>query len=430
MRVALPLLFCLAACYGQPPTTLPSASPAIAAAVNTVIDPDTTISRVRNGLTEKIGNFSIEFLYHTSVLQAPGQNMIISPITIWTALAVISEGASGNTKLQINTALRLSRNKNNNRKNFAEMARWLIVNNAHTIELAKFNGIFVDKQRLLSSEFQETAKTTYDTDIITLSFDNPELAANRLNGVISNFTHGRIPSIVQSSNFQDTPMVLASALYFKGQWAVPFNSTSTSKQPFFDSNGTQIGEVNMMYHRATYPFSNIKMLQARVIELPYGKENRLSMLIMLPNYGISLESMFSNFQKVPLDAFFEELRLSKEDYSDDEVDCFLPRFKIKSELDLTEVLKQKMGVQDLFDMSKATLPFMSRKPLYVSKLVHKAEIEVTEEGTIATAVTVAEFSNRIGVVRFEANRPFTYMIVEKITNTIVFGGFYRQPSLY
>lgn len=418
------LLFCFAACNGQTTqnATLTTATiPASGPVPNTL--------RVRNGLTDAIGNFSIEFLYQTSVLQAPGQNMIISPITVWTALAVISEGAAENTKREITRALRLSRNKNANRMNFGAIAQWLRVK-TNTVELAKFNGIFVEKLKYPLPEFQETSKSYYDTDVVALSLNDSKAAADVLNGVISNFTHGRIPSIVESSNLENTPMVLASALYFKGQWTVPFNSSSTSRQPFYDSNGTQIGEVNMMYNRATYPFSNIKPLQARVIELRYGKEDRLSMLIMLPNYGVSLESMFSNFQKIHLDSFFEELRLSKEEFSEDEVDCFIPRFKIKSDLDLTEVLKQKMGVQDLFDMSKARLPHMARTPLYVSKLVHKAEIEVTEEGTTAAAVTVAEFSNRIGVVRFEANRPFTYMIVEKQTNTIVFGGFYRQPSLY
>lgn len=406
-------------CRGQKIDSAPKKAPEL----------DLPPTRVRNGLTEKIGNFSIELLYHTSVLQAPGQNMIISPFTVWTVLAVISEGAADNTKTEILKAIRLSRNKYVTRTNFLDIAKWLLVK-TNTVDLAKFNGIFVDKEKLPLAEFQHTAKDNYDTDMVSLSFNDTEIAAKLLNGVISNFTHGRINSIVESTNFENTPMVLASALYFKGQWTIPFNVTSTSKQPFFDHNGTRIGEVNMMYNRATYPFSNIKKLQARVIELPYGKENRLSMLVMLPNYGVSLESMFLNFQNIALDGFFEELRLSKEEFSDDEVDCFIPRFKIKSDLDLTEVLKQKLAVLDLFDADKARLPHMARTPLYVSKLVHKAEIELTEEGTTATAVTVAEFSNRIGVVRFEANRPFTYMIVEKVTNTIVFGGFYRQPELY
>lgn len=385
---------------------------------------------LHNGLTERIGNFSIELLYHTSKAQQNGQNMIMSPITVWTALAVISEGASGNTRYEINYALRIkTRNRNATRTNFRNIAQWLKVN-TNTVELAQLNAIFVDEQRLPLTDFQDIANTYYETRMIKVNFSDGALAANYFNSAISNVTHNRITKIVDENNFKDAQMILTSALYFRGQWTVPFNTSSTMKLPFYDSHGKKIGEVNMMYNRHTYAFSNIKELKARVIELPYGKEDRLSMVIMLPNPGVSLEDMFSNFKKVTLDTFFQELRLSKEEYSDDEVDCFIPRFKITSDLDMTDILKESMGIKDLFNENRAMLPYMARTPLHVSKVIHKAEIEVTEEGTTAAGVTVSEFSNRIGVVRFEANKPFTFMIVEKITNSIVFGGFYKEPTLY
>lgn len=412
-------VFCVALCYGQP-----CGQPV------GCISPIENATVVRNGLTDKIGNFSIEVLYHTSRSLQNGQNFIMSPITVWSVLAVIAEGAAGNTRNQINNVIRVSvKDKESTRTGFKNITQWLQVN-TQTVKLAKINGIFVDQNRLLYQEFREKAKDYYQTEMIPLDFKESVKSANRINSYISNFTHGKIPNLVDPSYFQDTQMVLTSALYFKGQWTVPFNASSTMKMPFYDSQGQKIGEVNMMYNRHTYPFSNIRELQARVIELSYGNENRLSMLIMLPNPGVSLEDMFTNFKNVNLDKFFEELRVSKEEYSDDEVDCLIPRFKIKSDIDLTNVLKSGMGIEDVFDQSLAQLPHMSRTPMYVSKVVHKAEIEVTEDGTEAAAVTAAEFSNRIGVVQFQANRPFTYLIIEKVTNTIVFGGFYRTPSLF
>lgn len=417
MLTIVAVVFHVALCYGQ------NVNVQVQQPVNNTLV-------LRNGLSEKIGNFSIELLYHTSKTLDNGQNFIMSPITVWSVLAVIAEGASGDTRNEINNALRLSaRNKEGTRLGFRNITQWLQVNTG-TVQLAKINAIFVDINRLLLPEFSGIAKSYYQTEMVSLDFKDGTNAANLLNRAISNITHGKIANMVEPSYFQDTQMVLSSALYFKAQWSVPFNVSSTTRMPFYDSNGQKIGEVNMMYNRHTYPFSNIKELKARVIELAYGKENRLSMLIMLPNPGVSLEDMFTNFKNINLDSFFEELRVSKEEYSDDEVDCFIPRFKIKSDIDLTNVLKNRMGIQELFDQSKARLPVMARTPMYVSKVVHKAEIEVTEEGTEAAGVTVAEFSNRIGVVQFSANRPFTYIIVEKVTNSIVFGGFYRQPLLY
>lgn len=390
---------------------------------------ETLPTGLHDGLTERIGNFSIELLYHTSKSQPKGKNLILSPITVWTVLAVISEGSTGNTAKQINTALRITtKGRAATRTGFQNIYEWLEVNTT-TIEIAKVNAAFVRNDGLLLPDFKDLAETVYKTNIMPLDFNDGEKTAKTINEKISKATRGRIPKLVEGNDFSDTKMILTSALYFKGQWTIPFNASSTTKMPFYNTNSTKIGEVNMMYGRSTYPFALIKELQARVIELPYGKENRLSMLIMLPNPGVSLENMFFNFAKVPLDTVFSELRLAKEEFGDDEVDCFIPRFKIESSLDMTEILSKSLGIVDLFN-ERALLPYIARTPLYVSKVVHKAEIEVTEEGTTASAVTAAEFSNRIGVVQFVANRAFCFMIVEKVTNSIVFGGVYETPSLY
>lgn len=389
----------------------------------------TVPTHLRSGLGERIGNFSIELLYHTSKVQQ-NTNLILSPVTVWTVLAVISEGASGDTARQLNTALRISSKKTNlTRHGFNEIYQWLQVN-TNTIQLAKVNAIFMDQQRLLQRDFQETADKVYRTSVFNLDFSDTQKAADAINQGVAQFTRGRITHLVDSSSLDGASLFVTSAVYFKGQWTVPFNRTSTARLPFLDSNGQRTGEVNMMYNRHNYPFANIRELQARVIEIPYGVENRLSMLIMLPHTGVSLENMFFNFAKVPLDTVFKELQLSKEEYSEEEVDLFLPRFKITSDIDLTNLLKHRLGIWDLFSDKDARLPHMARTPMYVKKIVHKAEIEVTEDGTTASGVTAAEFTNRIGIVQFVANRPFCYLIIEKVTNTIVFGGLYEQPSLY
>lgn len=385
-------------------------------------------SSLHTGLTEKIGNFSIELLYHTTQAQERAINLIISPITVWTILAVITEGATDQTLTQISKALRINpRLKDETRKEYQEIAKWL-QDQTSTVELQKLNSLFMDVENDPQRDFIDAAKG-YDTHMISVNFSNPDVTANSINSLVSSVTHGRIPTLVDSSNIMSSKLILTSVLYFKAQWTVAFNSSYTKITPFYDSTGKQLGEVNMMYRRHTYPFANIKTLEARVLEIPYGKDNRLSMLIMLPNPGVSLNDMFYKFGNESLDTIFNELKFSVEEYADDEVDCFVPRFKIESSLELTDALK-RMGIVDLFDERKARLPLMSYLPVHVSRIIHKAEIEVTEEGTVASAASAAEFSNRIGVIRFEANRPFCYLIIEKVTNTIAFGGFYHTPSLF
>ncbi|CAH2230265.1 jg20014 [Pararge aegeria aegeria] len=376
---------------------------------------------LHTGLSEKIGNFSIELLYHTTQAQDKIANLIISPITVWTILAVIAEGADEQTLAQLNRALRLTpRLKDETQKEYQEIVKWLQVKTT-TVELQKLNSMFMDEQNTPQRDFVEAARG-YDTHLISVNFSDPNVTANSINNLVSSVTHGRISQLVDSSNIADSKLILTSVLYFKAQWTVSFNSSLTTKQPFSDSTGKQLGEVNMMYRRHTYPFANIVTLQARVLEVAYGKDNRLSMLIMLPNPGVSLNEMFYNFGNVSLDTIFDELKVSVEQYGEDEIDCFIPRFKIESSLQLNDALK-RMGIVDLFDERKARLPLMSYLPVHVSQIIHKAEIEVTEEGTVASAASAAEFSNRISsVIRFEANRPFCYLIIEKVTNSIVFGG--------
>ncbi|KAI8423560.1 hypothetical protein MSG28_012652 [Choristoneura fumiferana] len=382
---------------------------------------------LHNAFSEAIGNFSVELLYHTTKSQ--NNNLIVSPITVWTVLAVTTEGALKNTRVQLTNALRITKNRTITRAEFQNVAQWLVTNSS-TVQLARYNGLFVDKSVELEKSFGNVSKDYYDTSLVPVDFKNGVATANYINQLISSFTRGRIPKLVDSDSFGETRMIITSALYFKGQWTSPFNASSTTRRAFQDSNGVKIGEVNMMYNRFTYPFANIKEIKARVIELPYGNENRLSMLIMLPNPGVTLDEMFLSLKTVPLDTVFAEMRLSQEEFGEDDVDCYIPRFKIESNLDLTETIRDGFHVYDLFDQTKSNLGRLAREPLYVTKVIHKAEIEVSEEGTTASAVTGAVFANRIGVVRFEANRPFSYLIVEKVTNTIVFGGIYQKPILY
>lgn len=383
---------------------------------------------LHSGLTTKIGNFSVELLYHTTQSQSRGENLIISPVTVWTVLAVIAEGATDDTLKQIGAAIRVQpKAKDRVKKEYQDLAKWLQVNTT-TVELQKFNALFVDKKNGALRDFQEDAKG-YDTRMISVNFTESERTSSLMNALINSVTRGRIPTLVSSEDLDNANLLLLSALYFKGQWTVPFNKTFTKVEPFHDSNGVKLGNVNMMYNRYTYPFANIAQLQARVIEIPYGSNNPLSMLIMLPDTGVSLNRMFYNLVNVTLDTIFDELKVAAEQYNEDEVDCYIPRFKIESTLSLTKPLN-RMGIFDLFDMRKARLLHMTKLPVHVTKIIHKAEIEVTEEGTAASAVTAAEFGNRISALKFVANRPFCYLIIEKVTNTIAFGGFYHTPSLF
>ncbi|CAF4942097.1 unnamed protein product [Pieris macdunnoughi] len=378
-------------------------------------------------LSERIGNFSVELIDRT-LTQTPNSNVVISPLTIWTVLAVIAEGSASNTLKEVCNTLRIApENLRSVRESFKRIEKYLVVKTT-TVELNKLNILFVDKGVSPTQKFALVAKD-YNVSFATLNFSEPYKTANFVNSKVYNFTQGKISDLISGDDLTNSHMILTSALYFKGQWTFKFNKSATTKAPFFDNQGNVIGQVNMMYNRQILPFANFKDLKARIIELPYGKENRLSMLVMLPYQNVTVNEMFLNLNQISLDHILANLAMSINEFPEDEIDIYLPRFKVKTNLDLTDTLKS-MGIKDLFDSSQSNLKKMVKIPSYVSKIAHKAVIEVTEEGTSAAAAAAAAFSYRIGVTKFEANRPFGYMIVEKTTNTIPFAGSYNMPELY
>ncbi|XP_063367143.1 serine protease inhibitor 77Ba-like [Cydia amplana] len=378
------------------------------------------------------GNFSIELLYHVSKnLKQEEHSFVVSPFAAWTLLAVTSEGALGKTRKEVLRAMRFDPNspRTTVRYYYQEIARWLVVNRT-TAQFTKFSGIFMDRDEWqgIEDSFRQIAEKIYNTDAVNLNFKN-NAAASTINRAVSLTTEDRIPTLIDEIHLNNTHLLITSAVYFKGHWTLPFNATF--KRDFYDSIGEKIGEVNMMYNRHTYPFANISELQASVIELPYGVENHMSMIIMLPNPGISPEDMFLNFLKANLNTVIQELRVSQE-RGDIEIDCLIPRFKIVSNFELNEVLRYGTGIYDLFDPKKVALGRLARRPIRDTKVVHKTEIDVTEEsttGTTSSVNTAPEFAND-SKITLEANRPFSFFIMEKHTNTVVLEGVYRKPILY
>lgn len=146
----------------------------------------------------------------------------------------------------------------------------------------------------------------------------------------------------------------------------------------------------MMYQKGVFGYTSIADLDAHVLQLPYGHENRLSMIIMLPKRGVTLLSMLQRLQNVGLTRINQELERAKSEYDDDEVEVYLPRLSTRADFVLNTVL-QDMGLLDIFDAKNANLERIS-KHSYLSRIVHKAQIDLNEEGTVASAATSKHYT--------------------------------------
>lgn len=203
----------------------------------------------------------------------------------------------------------------------------------------------------------------------------------------------------------------------------------TSTKPFFDENGNLVEDVQMMYQRAHFRVASINQLSAHVLEVPYGVENRLCMLLLLPIKGVHLSDVFDKLNFYTIESITNELH--KYDHNDDEdndVDLHLPRFKIGSDFKLNSLLEE-MGMKDIFS-EKANLQRISDNPIYVSSIIHKAIVEVNEEGTIAAAATGGTVAFKATPFDFNCNRPFGFLMVERRTGTLLFAGQVRRPNQF
>lgn len=356
-------------------------------------------------------------------------NFVISPFTIWSLMLLVAEGSADQSYTQLEKALRLPKDLNYLRTAYKNFQRLLLVNTT-TVELAVNQALFSDINRPVENNYARILENEYEADHLPVNYRAPNEAVKAINDHISGRTRGKIQNIVKPDDLTDAQLLLTSAIYFKGQWKFPFNISQTTEQPFYRESGEQVAHVPMMYQRSVLPFTTIRSLGASVLELPYGKENRICMLLILPRLNSTLAEVLENLKNYDIAKINHELHKYDltEDYDETEVELTLPRFKIDSDLELSTVLEH-LGITEIFDPAKANLSKLSKDPTFVSRVFHKAIIEVNEVGTVASAVSGATVSFKQSPAEFIFNRPFTFLITDRVTNTLLFAGQIRNPLI-
>ncbi|RVE50397.1 hypothetical protein evm_004934 [Chilo suppressalis] len=218
-----------------------------------------------------------------------------------------------------------------------------------------------------------------------------------------------------------TRLVLINAIYFKGTWKNKFNTIKTTNEPFYVTPTTTV-DVPMMNKKSNYRYGIIKELKAQLLEMPY-ENNGASMVIILPEEKNGLDSLLQKLAEGY--DLLEDLSANLLQNSVMEVRVTIPRFKIETEIDLG-VLLPKIGIAQIFDENNSGLTKIlnSDEPLYVSKAIQKAFIEVNEDGVKAAAAT-GNYLRKLcsSSFAFRANRPFLYLLLHKQHIVLFIGVF-------
>lgn len=342
-------------------------------------------------------------------------DIIISPLSIGSVLGLLSEAANGTTYEEIKRGLNLNPQKSDVANQYQQMFNDLDTDKgASSFHIV--NQIYVKKGHEISKNFSDVAKDKYKAGIEALDFNDAQKSATKINEFVESKTNKKIRQIIKASDLNaDTDLVLLNAIYFKGDWEMKFNKSSTHKGPFHPNQNETI-QVEFMTQKAKFFFGDME--DSAVLEMKYAKSN-FSFIIVLPNNSTSLESIESRLTYEKLNKFLlNSVELI-------EVNVTIPKFGVESEIDLKAVF-EKMEMGEMFKQ-KPDLAGLFEKPkdLRVSKAIHKAVIEVNEDGSEAAATTGLTIENRSGFTRseiFVADRPFLYYIRDVNNKVILFSG--------
>ena len=365
-------------------------------------------------------NNAFAFDLYSRLKTKPG-NIIFSPYNISSALAMTYAGAKGETARQMAQALHFTLGQDRLHPALAQLTKDLNARGGSgKYELVVANRLWGAKGETFLPAFLDLNKKFYGAGFEVVDFAaDPEKARGIINKWADELTRGKIKDPVPPGGISaDMKLVLANAIYFKGKWLTQFKKADTKDTPFFLSPDKQV-KVPMMYQRARFNWGETGDLQ--FLEMPY-LGNELSMLVLLPVNKDGLAGLESKLSP----EFINGLIASGQS---EEVFVYLPRFKLEFGAELSELLP-KMGMTNAFSGAADFSGMTGQRDILLSKVLHKAMVDVNEEGTEAAAVTVvtmppAASAPKISI--FRADHPFLFLFRDNKTGSILFLGRVLDP---
>ncbi len=355
-------------------------------------------------------------------LRTGGGNLFFSPYSITGTLAMLYAGSGGRTMNEMATVLHAPGNREAYGRSFSGLKGEIRASGTEGVRLENADSLWMQQGLDYRLEFPETLKKLYGAEFFEVNFmRNPDRARRKINTWVEGRTNRMVKDLLREGTVRpDTRLVLADAVYFSGPWASAFEPGATSRQPFHVNMQKSVPAA--MMHQ-TGRFRTAVASGVSIIELPY-RNNKLSMIVIMPDGRQGLHGLERRLSSKVLDEWMRMLyraRLS-------EVELALPRFALTDDFDLSETL-MALGMKGAFSSNADFSGITMKKDLFLSLVVHKARIEVKEEGTVAAAATAAVMTKAIrNPLRFLADRPFLFMIRHNATGQILFMGRLADPA--
>ena len=388
----------------------------------TAITRTISLTDAQRSAVAKNNDFAFNFFRQVSQEEMlKGKNVFTSPLSATYLLGMLNEGAQGKTSEEITAMLGFL---GSSKAEVNQLCKTLIdeaplVDEQVTLKLA--DCIVSDPSVTLASSYQKSLADNYRAEAFSKSFADAA-TVDFINDWCREHTEGMIPKFVDSLD-PATCMMLMNAVYFKAAWSGKFKKEETRDEKFTREDGTQVTLPMMHRLNGTAYYKNDVYTS---IGLPYGNGDKWRFYALLPHEGKTVADVINGLTQASWEA-------NKSKMTTEMADVKLPRFKTESELGLNAVCKA-LGAQSLFSQTAADFRLMtdSQMPLWVDLIKQKTAIEVSEEGTEASALTgaIVVTTNYGGggdstMPVFHATRPFVYLIQEASSGAIFFIGTFK-----
>jgi len=363
-------------------------------------------------------------LFRTISFEESGVNMMISPLSISIAMAMVTNGASDENLAEMKEVLGFNdMTMEAVNKQFYELIQSLVEADKDLV-LSIANSVWMDDQFEpgVKEVFLDALLESYEAEPFTIDFQ-ADGAKDTINSWVSENTNGKIEKIIEEIG-ADTVMYLINAIYFKAAWTVTFDKERTYEGDFQTTTAEQ-KKVQYMTFESDQEFefysSGWEDGDYSVIRLPYGRE-KFAFYGIIPNgTGKTIDQFIFEMKDNGIEHYFKNL------VKTEEVPVILPKFKFEYEKSLVDVFKA-LGMEKAFAEGGFLNLADQGEGLYISEIKHKTYIEVNEEGTEAAAVTSVEVGETSMPAGFYGTRPFVFIIRDDRSGTILFIGKVEDPS--
>ncbi|MCI9087277.1 MAG: serpin family protein [Clostridia bacterium] len=376
---------------------------------NTIQNNDVENTDIPVQITREISEFPIDFLK----LENQKQNMIYSPLSIKYALNMLNEGASGNTKKQIDNVI-------------GEMQLTKYSTKDNVISLANTIYIRDDYKQYMKESYQNTLIQKYNAEVNYDTFEN----AQNVNQWIENKTMGIIKNMLQDNQMRMNRILLINALAIDMEWQTAFTPEKTRGEEFNLEDGSKMIATMMQRESKREDVSYYKdaNMTAISMDLKQYDDIQLEFIAIMPNENLS--DYIKNIKMNDMNQVIKKLKPASQ--ANAGIEIKIPKFSFDYSLKLKQDL-MSLGITDAFNSSLANFSNMTDTDFHVSDALHKADVDFSEEGVKAAAVTIFTIKDNAMIreedpeeVKFD--RPFMYMIRDKKTDEIWFVGTVYQPN--